>query len=59
MKKILTAVALAGALSLPMAAPAQAAKDGETGYAIGCMILWHVFDMWTACQEIQTSNAMK
>jgi len=54
MKKILTAAAVAGALSLAAIAPAQAARDGETGYAVGCMILWHVFGMWDLCQEIQT-----
>ena len=53
MKKVITAAVIAGTLALSTAAPAQAARDGETGYAIGCMVLWHVFGMWDLCQEMQ------
>lgn len=38
MKKLLTAVAVASALSLSVAAPAHASKDGELGYHLGCAI---------------------
>jgi len=53
MKKIITAAVIAGTLALSSAAPAQAARDGEVGYAIGCLILWHGFGMWDLCQELQ------
>lgn len=52
MKKILTAVAISAALTLSVAAPAQAARDGETGYRLGCMIMWLTGHM-ELCQEIQ------
>lgn len=37
-KKVLTAAAVVGALSFGAAAPAQASKDGELGYHLGCAI---------------------
>ncbi|MFC3704490.1 hypothetical protein ACFOOL_14980 [Devosia honganensis] len=47
MKKILTAVALASALSLSASAPAMAKikdhpkiQDGSAGYHLGCAIGW-------------------
>lgn len=55
MKKILTAVALAGAISAASVVPAQAYggfRDGEYGYRIGCAINWYVFDNWNACLEL-------
>ena len=55
MKKILTAVALAGAISAASVVPAQAYggfRDGEYGYRVGCAINWYVFGNWDVCQEL-------
>lgn len=55
MKKILTAVALAGAISAASVVPAQAYggfRDGEYGYRVGCAINWYFLGNWDVCQEL-------
>ncbi len=53
MKKLVKmGVTLAAATSMTIATPAYAAKDGEAGYAIGCLIGWWVFGLTETCQEL-------
>lgn len=40
------------ALSMSTAAPAYAGKDGESGYALGCLVGWLFFGLSETCQEL-------
>lgn len=42
----------ATALTMGLAAPAHAGKDGESGYALGCLIGWWVFGLTETCGEL-------
>ena len=55
MRKIVTALAITGAITATSIAPAQAYggfRDGEYGYRVGCAINWYVFGNWNVCQEL-------
>ncbi|UYV16339.1 hypothetical protein [Porphyrobacter sp. ULC335] len=53
MKKLIkVAVVSMVAVSVGTAAPAYAGKDGESGYALGCLIGWWVFGLKNTCGEL-------
>lgn len=51
MKKIIATAVVASTLALSAVAPAQAARDGETGYTIACLIHW-LSGRTQLCQEL-------